>query len=76
MYLPCYKYLLSILSRFCLLIGFTSNGQKRYSIKSKKAISLYESAGRTYRQMDNVEDMIHESKEQDEFRLEDREKKK
>ncbi len=43
----------------CLLIGFTSNGQNKYSIKSKKAISLYESAAQTYRQMDNKETLKH-----------------
>ena len=41
----------------CLLIGLTSNGQKKYSIKSKKAIKNYEAAAGTYRQMDNVESL-------------------
>ncbi|MBI9058009.1 MAG: PD40 domain-containing protein [Labilibaculum sp.] len=41
----------------CLLIGLTSNGQKKYSIKSKKAIKNYEAAAETYRQMDNVESL-------------------
>lgn len=38
-----------------LSIGFVSNGQKKYSIKSKKAIKNYEAAAETYRQMDNAE---------------------
>ncbi|WP_321321298.1 OmpA family protein [Labilibaculum sp.] len=44
-----------IILMFCLLIGFASNAQKKYSIKSKKAIKNYEMASEAYRQMDNSE---------------------
>ena len=42
-----------ILFLCCLLFGFTSNAQKKYSIKSKRAIKNYELASEAYRQMDN-----------------------
>jgi outer membrane protein OmpA-like peptidoglycan-associated protein/tetratricopeptide (TPR) repeat protein len=40
---------------FCLLLGLTSNAQKKYSISSKKAIENYELASEAYRSMDNLE---------------------
>ncbi|PKQ67361.1 hypothetical protein BZG01_08210 [Labilibaculum manganireducens] len=42
-----------ILLLFFLSVGFTSNAQKKYSIKSKRAIKNYELASEAYRQMDN-----------------------
>ncbi len=36
-----------------MLLGFTSNAQKKYSIKSKRAIKNYELASEAYRHMDN-----------------------
>ncbi|WP_320018108.1 OmpA family protein [Labilibaculum manganireducens] len=42
-----------ILLLFFLSVGFTSNAQKKYSIKSKRAIKNYELASEVYRQMDN-----------------------
>ncbi|WP_162845443.1 OmpA family protein [Labilibaculum antarcticum] len=44
-----------ILILFCLLLGPTSNAQKKYSIKSKRAIKNYELASEAYRHMDNSE---------------------
>ncbi|PKQ65183.1 hypothetical protein BZG02_03525 [Labilibaculum filiforme] len=44
-----------ILILFCLLLGFTSNAQKKYSVKSKRAIKNYELASEAYRHMDNSE---------------------
>ncbi|WP_372751258.1 OmpA family protein [Labilibaculum sp.] len=38
---------------FCLLIGFPSSAQKKYTIKSKRAIKNYELAAEAYRYMDN-----------------------
>jgi outer membrane protein OmpA-like peptidoglycan-associated protein/tetratricopeptide (TPR) repeat protein len=44
-----------IILMFCLLLGLTSNAQKKYSISSKKAIENYELASEAYRSMDNLE---------------------
>jgi len=44
-----------ILILFCLLFGVTSNAQKKYSIKSKRAIKNYELAAGAYRHMNNAE---------------------
>ena len=42
---------------FCSLIGLTSNAQKKYSVKSKKAIKNYEAAADTYRHLNNAESL-------------------
>lgn len=44
---------------FCLLIGFPSSAQKKYSIKSKRAIKNYELAAQSYRYMDNAEALTY-----------------
>lgn len=52
-----YRYYILLLA--CLFLGFVSNGQKKYSVKSKKAIKNYEAAAETYRQMDNEKSLFY-----------------
>lgn len=55
------KYIVNVLILFLLLCiaGLESNAQKKYSIKSKKAIRFYELAGEAYRNRDSDATLIN-----------------